>query len=113
MRVFSVYPRAGHKLEAALEHFQVNVEGKRVVDSGLSTGGFTDCLLQRGASHVVGVDVGYGQVRFLAKRSLLRCTVRFCNSLADSFGDPKSPPPDKPFTSHCRVKQYLRKTLFP
>lgn len=39
----------------------------RVLDAGLSTGGFTDCLLQRGASHVVGVDVGYGQVSRLAK----------------------------------------------
>ncbi len=39
----------------------------RVLDAGLSTGGFTDCLLQRGASHVVGVDVGYGQVSRLSK----------------------------------------------
>lgn len=39
----------------------------RVLDAGLSTGGFTDCLLQRGASHVVGVDVGYGQVSSLTK----------------------------------------------
>eukprot|EP00884_Botryococcus_braunii_P023269 jgi/Botrbrau1/9626/Bobra.0131s0006.1 len=54
--------RAGEKLEAALAHFAVNVEGKTVLDSGLSTGGFTDCLLQHGALCVVGVDVGYGQV---------------------------------------------------
>lgn len=57
-----VVARAGEKLEAALNHFSVNVEGKTVLDSGLSTGGFTDCLLQKGALHVVGVDVGYGQV---------------------------------------------------
>ncbi|XP_020990354.1 uncharacterized protein LOC107472708 isoform X5 [Arachis duranensis] len=54
--------RAGHKLEAAIEQLGVNVAGKVALDSGLSTGGFTDCLLQYGASHVYGVDVGYGQV---------------------------------------------------
>lgn len=54
--------RAGLKLEAALDHFNVSVEGLTALDSGLSTGGFTDCMLQRGASRVIGVDVGYGQV---------------------------------------------------
>ncbi|KAJ3671540.1 hypothetical protein LUZ60_007619 [Juncus effusus] len=54
--------RAGHKLEAALTDFGVDCTGKIALDSGLSTGGFTDCLLQNGASHVYGVDVGYGQV---------------------------------------------------
>lgn len=56
--------RGGHKLEAAIEHFGVDVSGKIALDSGLSTGGFTDCLLQYGASLVYGVDVGYGQVGF-------------------------------------------------
>ncbi|KAF7825902.1 putative rRNA methyltransferase YqxC [Senna tora] len=54
--------RAGHKLEAAIEQLGVDVAGKVALDSGLSTGGFTDCLLQYGASFVYGVDVGYGQV---------------------------------------------------
>ncbi|KAL8232962.1 hypothetical protein R6Q57_002740 [Mikania cordata] len=54
--------RAGHKLEAAIEQLGVDVTGKVALDSGLSTGGFTDCLLQHGASFVYGVDVGYGQV---------------------------------------------------
>ncbi|XP_027150262.1 uncharacterized protein LOC113750469 [Coffea eugenioides] len=54
--------RAGHKLEAAIEQLGVDVSGKVALDSGLSTGGFTDCLLQYGASYVYGVDVGYGQV---------------------------------------------------
>ena len=58
----TLWCRAGLKLEAALDHFGVDVRGLRVLDSGLSTGGFADCLLQRGAAHVVGVDVGYGQV---------------------------------------------------
>ena len=56
--------RAGHKLEAAVELLGVDVAGKVALDSGLSTGGFTDCLLQYGASHVYGVDVGYGQVTY-------------------------------------------------
>lgn len=54
--------RAGYKLEAAIEQLGIDVEGKIALDSGLSTGGFTDCLLQHGASFVYGVDVGYGQV---------------------------------------------------
>ena len=54
--------RGGLKLEKALDHFAVDVDGAVCLDSGLSTGGFTDCLLQRGASKVYGVDVGYGQV---------------------------------------------------
>jgi len=54
--------RAGFKLERALDHFKVDVNGLVVLDAGLSTGGFTDCLLQRGAKKVFGVDVGYGQV---------------------------------------------------
>jgi len=54
--------RAGLKLEKALSHFDVDVAGAVALDSGLSTGGFTDCLLQSGAVKVYGVDVGYGQV---------------------------------------------------
>ena len=54
--------RGGEKLDAALEGFDVPVAGRRALDAGASTGGFTDCLLQRGASAVVAVDVGYGQL---------------------------------------------------
>jgi 23S rRNA (cytidine1920-2'-O)/16S rRNA (cytidine1409-2'-O)-methyltransferase len=54
--------RGGEKLDAALERFAVDVSEKRVLDAGASTGGFTDCLLQRGAAQVVAVDVGYGQL---------------------------------------------------
>ncbi|KNA21924.1 hypothetical protein SOVF_038770 isoform B [Spinacia oleracea] len=54
--------RAGYKLEAAIEQLEIDVTGKVALDSGLSTGGFTDCLLQHGAAYVYGVDVGYGQV---------------------------------------------------
>jgi len=54
--------RAGHKLAAALDSFAVTVNGRRCLDLGASTGGFTDCLLQRGAARVVAVDVGHGQL---------------------------------------------------
>ncbi len=52
--------RAGDKLEAALEHFAIEVEGRICADVGASTGGFTDCLLRRGARRVHAVDVAYG-----------------------------------------------------
>jgi 23S rRNA (cytidine1920-2'-O)/16S rRNA (cytidine1409-2'-O)-methyltransferase len=54
--------RGGLKLEKALDHFHVNVAGKICLDVGASTGGFTDCLLQRGAARVYAVDVGKGQL---------------------------------------------------
>jgi 23S rRNA (cytidine1920-2'-O)/16S rRNA (cytidine1409-2'-O)-methyltransferase len=54
--------RGGLKLVAALDEFQVDVEGAVVADIGASTGGFTDCVLQRGASRVYAIDVGYGQL---------------------------------------------------
>lgn len=54
--------RGGVKLQGALEAFGVDVAGLRCLDLGASTGGFTDCLLQRGARQVVAVDVGYGQL---------------------------------------------------
>lgn len=54
--------RGGEKLDAALEAFGIDVTGMRVLDAGASTGGFTDCLLQRGAASVVSLDVGHGQL---------------------------------------------------
>jgi 23S rRNA (cytidine1920-2'-O)/16S rRNA (cytidine1409-2'-O)-methyltransferase len=53
--------RGGHKLEHALKHFQLDVNGLVAIDLGASTGGFTDCLLQRGAAKIFAVDVGQGQ----------------------------------------------------
>ena len=54
--------RGGFKLAAALDHFKVEVTGRNCLDIGASTGGFTDCLLQRGAGQVVALDVGHGQI---------------------------------------------------
>ncbi|MDZ4661200.1 MAG: TlyA family RNA methyltransferase [Pseudomonadota bacterium] len=53
--------RGGLKMRAALDFFEINPSGLRVMDIGISTGGFTDCLLQAGAAKVVGIDVGHGQ----------------------------------------------------
>ena len=54
--------RGGEKLAKALDEFSISVEGRVCLDGGISTGGFTDCLLQAGAKRVYGIDVGYGQV---------------------------------------------------
>ncbi len=54
--------RGGVKLEAALDNFGINVNGRLALDIGASSGGFTDCLLKRGAEHVIAVDSGFGQM---------------------------------------------------
>lgn len=54
--------RGGEKLAAALDRFAIDVTDRECLDAGASTGGFTDCLLKRGARHVVAMDVGYGQL---------------------------------------------------
>jgi 23S rRNA (cytidine1920-2'-O)/16S rRNA (cytidine1409-2'-O)-methyltransferase len=54
--------RGGLKLEKALEHWRIDLRGKVCMDVGASTGGFTDCMLQHGASQVIAIDTGYGQI---------------------------------------------------
>jgi len=60
--------RGGLKLERALEHWNISVQGKTCLDVGASTGGFTDCLLQHGAARVIAVDTGYGQMDFKLRK---------------------------------------------
>jgi len=60
--------RGGHKLEHALQHFQLDVNGLVALDLGASTGGFTDCLLQHGAAKVFSVDVGRGQLAWKLRK---------------------------------------------
>ncbi len=66
--------RGGLKLEKALDYFGGNPSGRVCMDCGASTGGFTDCMLQRGAKHVYSIDVGYGQLAW-SIRSNERVTV--------------------------------------
>jgi 23S rRNA (cytidine1920-2'-O)/16S rRNA (cytidine1409-2'-O)-methyltransferase len=54
--------RGGLKLAGGLDHWRIDVTGRNCLDVGASTGGFTDCLLQRGAAHVTAVDTGFGQI---------------------------------------------------
>jgi 23S rRNA (cytidine1920-2'-O)/16S rRNA (cytidine1409-2'-O)-methyltransferase len=81
--------RGAEKLEHALGEFGVDVAGRRILDVGASTGGFTDCLLQRGAAHVVALDVGHGQLHERLRAddrvtNLERCNIR--HATRDTIG---------------------------
>ncbi|MBE9125984.1 MULTISPECIES: TlyA family RNA methyltransferase [unclassified Coleofasciculus] len=91
--------RGGEKLVKALEEFGISVEGRICLDGGISTGGFTDCLLQAGAKLVYGVDVGYGQVAWSLRndeRVILkeRTNLRYLQP-TDLYGE--LPPPTPPY----------------
>jgi 23S rRNA (cytidine1920-2'-O)/16S rRNA (cytidine1409-2'-O)-methyltransferase len=60
--------RGGEKLAKAIAHFHIPITDRICLDGGISTGGFTDCLLQAGAAHVYGIDVGYGQVAWTVRQ---------------------------------------------
>ena len=80
--------RGGLKLEAALDRFGVAVAGKVAADVGASTGGFTDCLLQRGAALVYAIDVGYGQLAWRLRNDprvvvLERTNIRYLEGLPE------------------------------
>jgi len=80
--------RGGVKLEAALDRFDLLVEGAIAADVGAGTGGFTDCLLKHGARKVYAIDVGYGQLAWELRRDprvvvMERTNVRYLNSLPE------------------------------
>ena len=82
--------RGGEKLEKAVEVFNINVKGKRVIDVGASTGGFTDCLLKFGAEKVYCIDVGYGQLAWKLQKDnrvvvIDRTNIRYLTS--DKFDE--------------------------
>lgn len=86
--------RGGLKLQAALDHWRIDVNGRNCLDVGASTGGFTDCLLQRGAAHVTAVDTGFGQIAMKLRndprvRLVERTNARFL--AADALAEPGSP----------------------
>jgi 23S rRNA (cytidine1920-2'-O)/16S rRNA (cytidine1409-2'-O)-methyltransferase len=83
--------RGGLKLEAALDFFGVDPTGRVCADLGASTGGFTDCLLQRGAARVYAVDVGYGQLAWKLRQDprvvvMERTNVRHLEGLPEPIG---------------------------
>jgi 23S rRNA (cytidine1920-2'-O)/16S rRNA (cytidine1409-2'-O)-methyltransferase len=88
--------RGGHKLAGALDHFLpagLKVEGRRCLDAGASTGGFTDVLLRRGAAQVVAVDVGYGQLAWSLRQDP-RVTVLERTNIRQLDPEQVAPPPD-------------------
>lgn len=88
----SYVSRGAHKLIGALDAFSLDVSGRRALDAGASTGGFTDVLLRRGAAHVTAVDVGYGQLAWALRsndrvRVMERVNVR--ELTPEQIGDPR------------------------
>lgn len=89
--------RGGEKLEGALAVFPIAVEGRVCLDGGISTGGFTDCLLQRGAARVYGIDVGYGQTAWSLRsdaRVVLKERTNLRRLTPEELYGPEDPRPD-------------------
>ena len=83
--------RGGLKLAAGLDHFQIDPAGLICADIGASTGGFTDCLLQRGAAKVYAIDVGYGQLAWKLRQDPRVVVMERTNARNLQAGDLKDP----------------------
>ncbi len=83
--------RGGFKLAAGLDHFQIDPNGLICADIGASTGGFTDCLLQRGAAKVYAIDVGYGQLAWKLRQDPRVVVMERTNARNLQAGDLKDP----------------------
>ncbi|MEG3435516.1 TlyA family RNA methyltransferase [Pannus brasiliensis CCIBt3594] len=112
--------RGGEKLAKALETFGIRATGRVCLDGGISTGGFTDCLLQNGAKRVYGVDVGYGQVAWTLRqddRVILKERTNFRYLTAEDLYGEDTPADlgvmDLSFISLTKVLQPLRNLLIP
>lgn len=111
--------RGGEKLKKALDTFKIAVEGRICLDGGISTGGFTDCLLQAGAKLVYGVDVGYGQVAWSLRqdpRVILKERVNLRYLSPQDLYDPQQPLPDLgvvdvSFISLTKVLEAMKRLL--
>lgn len=107
--------RGGQKLEKALDYFDISPEGKVCIDSGASTGGFTDCLLQKGARLVYAIDVGYGQLAWSLRNdkrvvTMERTNIRYVTP--DMLDDkPNFAVLDLSFISLALVLPVIRKLL--
>jgi 23S rRNA (cytidine1920-2'-O)/16S rRNA (cytidine1409-2'-O)-methyltransferase len=89
--------RGGEKLAKALAHFEIGVADRTCLDGGISTGGFTDCLLQNGAKQVYGIDVGYGQVAWTIRqdpRVVLRERTNLRHLTPEDLYSPEQQRPD-------------------
>ena len=107
--------RGGEKLDFALDRFGIDVHGLIVADIGASTGGFTDCLLQRGAERVYAVDVGYGQIDYRLRTDprvvlLERTNVRYLAQLPEAVALAAI---DVSFISLTKVLEPVRRLLRP
>jgi len=109
--------RGGLKLEAAIEAFKVKLRGLSAMDVGASTGGFTDCLLKRGAAKVIAIDVGYGQFDWRLRNDprvvlLERTNIRYVTK-ADLPFEPDGATVDVSFISLRLVIARLTELLAP
>ncbi|CAG7642153.1 TlyA family RNA methyltransferase [Paenibacillus allorhizosphaerae] len=110
--------RGGLKLEKALDLFQIDLDGAIMLDIGASTGGFTDCALQRGAIHVYAVDVGYNQLDWSLRKDPRVSVMERTNFRYMQPGDLKGPQPsfasiDVSFISLKLILPPLKELLAP